>query len=111
MHIVIEQWKYKQTWLNLSLVDRQVFVSNIGAAVEELAKQGITTLGFGFNNAETDRRADFDFFAVWQCTTQQGANAFLAAVKGSGWYDFFEHQNMSGEIVDPSEVLTAHCLV
>jgi hypothetical protein len=108
MHIVIEQWKYKSSWKALSTADREAFIQGVGQAVEMLAKQGITTLGFGLNDESTELRAPYDFWAVWQCPSAAGAAAFLDAVSGSGWYDLFELKNMSGELQDPTIILGQH---
>ncbi len=111
MHMVIEQWRYKATWKALPPADRQAFVAGVGAAVGQLAAAGITTLGFGLNDPATDHRADYDFWAIWQCPDAAGANTFQKAVAGSGWYELFEHRNMSGEVLEPGVVLEMHIAV
>jgi hypothetical protein len=108
MYLVIEQWSYKASWHALSALERQAFIGGVGAAVEQLAKGGITTMGFGFNDAKTDQRAGYDFWAVWQCPDAAAARVFQDAVAGSGWYQWFDHKNMCGELLDPGTVLGAH---
>jgi hypothetical protein len=108
MHIVFEQWSYKQAWKDLPKAEREAFVGAVGGAVEHLATLGITTLGFGQNDNSTDRRADFDFWGIWQCPDAAGAATFQKAVADSGWYNYFDHRNLSGELVAPPEILGAH---
>jgi hypothetical protein len=108
MHIVFEQWSYKPAWKNLSRADREAFVGGVGGAVEHLATLGITTLGFGHNDSSTDKRASFDFWGIWQCPDARSAAIFQKAVTDSGWYDYFEHRNLSGELVPPTAILGAH---
>jgi hypothetical protein len=108
MYMVIEQWSYKPAWKALSTAERQAFVEGVGGAVAELAKAGITTLGFGINDVNTDHRSTYDFWAVWQCPDVSGARAFQDAVAGSGWYNLFEHKNMVGLVQDPPSILGQH---
>jgi hypothetical protein len=108
MHIVFEQWSYKAAWKNLPTAQREAFIGGVGAAVAHLATLGITTLGFGHNDSSTDRRADFDFWGIWQCPDEAGAALFQKAVAESGWYDYFEHRNLSGELLPPPTILGVH---
>lgn len=108
MHFVIEQWKYKNTWLTLTKAQREAFIAAVGGAVEQLAKQGITTLGFGQNQSDADQRSNCDFWAVWQCPDDKGARMFQDAVNASGWYGYFEHTNIVGEVQSPPDILGLH---
>jgi hypothetical protein len=108
MHIVFEQWSYKPEWTNLPISERQAFIAAVGGAVEHLATLGITTLGFGLNDQSTEKRANFDFWGIWQCPDAAGAVVFQKAVSDSGWYNYFEHRNLSGELQPPPAILGIH---
>ncbi len=110
MHIVFEQWSYKSAWKNLPTAERAAFITTVGGAVEQLAAVGITTLGFGHNDKATDKRADFDFWGIWQCPDATSAAMFQKAVAESGWYNYFEHRNLCGELQTPHAILGAHIM-
>lgn len=107
MHTFIELWNIKDSWRALSIDARAAFIEQLGPAIAALAKQGVTCKGFAFAE-EVDQRAPYDFFSVWECADRAAAAKFEEAVAGSGWYDFFEHKNVCGELQAPDAILKQH---
>ncbi|TDF39248.1 hypothetical protein EYS14_06900 [Alteromonadaceae bacterium M269] len=103
--IYIELYSYKQAWVDLPSEDRQRFVSVVENAIAEIEKAGVKVIGFGLNDTNTDRRAAYDFFCVYEMPSAEFARLFEQQVEASGWYNYFEQINVSGTVKSPSEIL------
>ena len=89
----IEIWSAKPAWLELSVEQRGAYMNNVGAAMEQMTKDGIKMLTWSYNDPATDERAKYDYFAIWTFPNQEIANGFFATVKGAGWYKYFDQIN------------------
>lgn len=108
MHAFVELWTAKPTWLALSAEQRQAFMDTVGASMGELAAAGIETLGWGYNQPDTDRRVGYEVFAVWTMPGAQELALMQRTVAASGWYDYFDHVNAAGPLQDPPSVIADH---
>lgn len=104
MHVLIELWKSNDAWRKLSVAAREEYMAQVGPGNAQLAAQGITVIAWGKNDAETDHRADYDYFAVWSMPSEAGARTFEDAIRSIGWYDYMDQVNLSGVATDPVDV-------
>jgi hypothetical protein len=57
------------------------------------------------NSPDTDRRAPHDFFCVYRVPNVEFQREFERQIAASGWYDYFEQVNVSGDAQDFEAVL------
>jgi hypothetical protein len=108
MYHFIETWTPNERWMALSTDERRAFMDGVIAAIEQMAEGGITTLGWGTNDADTPHRLDHEYVAVWQAQSKEAIQALEAGVQGSGWYDFFDQKNLRAELRPHTEVMGQH---
>lgn len=101
----IEFWKAKDAWLNLPKQERIDYVSKIGPAIEDLMSKGVQIDAWGVNDNQSLHKADFDFYGITKFPNQEILTGFENMLDGSGWYDYFEQVNVSGEGVTPQDVI------
>ena len=105
MRIFIEFWKAKDAWHQLSKEERTAYLGQIGPAMQDLISKGANFDAWGLNDDTTPFRADYDFYAVTKLPTQELLNAFQAIVDQSGWYNYFEQINLTGDNIGPEAVI------
>ena len=105
MKIFIEFWKAKDAWRQLPTAERAAFAAQMGPAMEGLISKGATFDAWGMNSDTSPQRADYDFYAVTKLPTQDLLDSFQSIVEGSGWYNYFEQINMSGDEVGAEAVI------
>ncbi|MEM8925525.1 MAG: DUF6616 family protein [Actinomycetota bacterium] len=108
MYTFIELYSLNDKWLALGAEDREALVSQIGDAVEQLADAGVTSLGIGINDADTSKRADYDYVGVWQAPDLASITLLEAGIAASGWYDYVEQVNGRSTLLPPEEILVEH---
>jgi haloalkane dehalogenase len=109
--IFIEMYSYRQAWSDLTMAERDSFVSEVVAALGKLEERGVEVLGYGVNDPDTDHRAPYDFFCVYRVPDEGTQRAFEAAVAASGWYNYFDQVNVSGAALTPRGALAKNLLV
>lgn len=103
MTLFLEMWKPKRAWLELSEAKRAEYIEGIGPSIEGLREAGVELVGIGTNDADTDRRAEYGFWAVWRMP-EELVERFEETVREDGFYDYFEQVNARGEEQPPEEV-------
>ena len=103
--IFVELYNYKPTWLHLTDGERAEVVQGVIEAVIGLKSAGVDVLGAGMNAMTTDHRAPYDFFCVYRVPSPEFQREFERQVAASGWYDFFDQVNVSGDSRDFDEIL------
>jgi len=109
MYLFIETWKPTPAWLNLTKKERVNYVDAVGDAIKQLLDSGVEIIGWGLNDAETDKHNGFDYFAVWKFPSKELAKQFEGMVSTAGWYCYFQQVNCSGFMAAPQDVL-AHSI-
>lgn len=104
MKLFLEMWKPRQAWLDLSTEERQEYISSIGPGMGELLGAGIELLGIGTIDVDTDQRANYDYWAVWQIPSDELVPKFENEVREARFYDYFEQINARGEPRSVEEV-------
>lgn len=104
MKLFLELWKPKQAWLDLDEQERGSFIESIGPSIEGLLGQGVELVGIGTVDADTDQRAQYDYWAVWRLPDEELVDRFESAVREDGFYDYFEQINARGEPRPPEAV-------
>jgi uncharacterized protein DUF6616 len=106
MHqIFIELYNYRPAWAKCSESERTDFAKNVVEAVKGLKSAGVDVVAYGMNSLETDRRAPYDFFCVYRVPNVGFQREFERQVAASGWYEYFEQVNVSGDAKDFEAVL------
>ncbi|MEZ4983627.1 MAG: DUF6616 family protein [Saprospiraceae bacterium] len=101
----IELWSPTPAWLALSTEERANYMAQIGPHVQNLIDQGVQILTWSPNDAKTDKRIDFDYFAIWAFPNQAIADGFQQLVTGAGWYNYFEQVNAMGQAASADSVI------
>ncbi|MEL7146863.1 MAG: DUF6616 family protein [Bacteroidota bacterium] len=94
----VEMWNAKPEWLALSPEERGNYMNQIGPHIQGLIEKGVQVLTWSENEKGTDKRANFDYFAIWTFPDQAIANEFQQLVDGAGWYQYFEQVNAGGKV-------------
>jgi hypothetical protein len=103
--VFIELYNYRHAWAKCSESERTDFAKKIVEAVKGLKSAGVDVVGYGMNSPETDRRAPYDFFCVYRVPNAGFQREFERKIAASGWYDYFEQVNVSGDATDFETVL------
>ena len=102
MYLFVECWKARPEWLALNAEARGAYMAQLGQGIEELLKAGVEIISWSLNDADTAKRSSFDYFAVWKFPNKEFVKGFEQVVEQSGWYNYFDQVNLSGELSDPS---------
>jgi hypothetical protein len=109
MYLYLELWSAREAWLVLSTQDRKTFFERVTGAVSDLLESGSEALAFAINDADTDRRASYEYLALWRMPDRATAVEFEKRLDELGWYDLFDQHNMRGEEIT-AEVGLGHML-
>jgi hypothetical protein len=100
MHIYIELFRAKSSWLALTPNQRAEYVRRIAPSLQEmLAEPGVELVGVGRADPATSHAAGYDFYAVWKLPSADHVRRFERGIDDDGWYEYFEQANASGEAV------------
>ena len=103
--IFIELYNYRPAWAKCPEGERTDFAKKIVEAVKGLKSAGVDVVAYGMNSPDTDRRAPYDFFCVYRVPNVGFQREFERQIAASGWYDYFEQVNVSGDAQDFEAVL------
>jgi hypothetical protein len=106
--IFIELYRYKPAWTALEESQRADYIAKVIANVGQLAGIGIRVIGYGRNDRSTSQRAAYDFFCVYLIPNADTQRAFESQIAKSGWYDFFDQVNVSGNATPFADLLSSH---
>ncbi len=106
--LFIELYNYKPSWSQCSADERQIFTGKVAEAVSQLKSAGVEVIAYGCNSIQTDRRAPYDFFCVYLVPSSGFQREFERQVAASGWYDYFDQVNVSGDILEYEAALHAN---
>jgi haloalkane dehalogenase len=95
--LFIELYNYKPAWTNCPEGKREDFARQIAEAVKGATSAGVDIVAYGMNAVETDKRAPYDFFCVYRVPSVAFQREFERQIAASGWYDFFDQVNISGD--------------
>jgi len=109
VYLYVEMWNARPAWIALSLDERKAFMEKVAEAAAALGPLGAELLGAWVNDEDTDHRADRTYFTVFRFPDKDSVAVFEAIVRESGWYDYFDQVNGSGE-VDTFANVMAHAL-
>ncbi|MEM9887206.1 MAG: nuclear transport factor 2 family protein [Bacteroidota bacterium] len=101
----IEMWTPTDTWKKLSQKERGEYMAGLAEPIQGLMEQGVEIISWGQNDSDTDRRGDYDFYAVWSFPNAEIKQDFEKAVEGSGWYKYFEQKNLAGKNIGVEAVM------
>lgn len=101
MKVFIELWRARESWVELSPEQRGEWMQSVGPSIQTMLGAGVAYVGGGRTEAG-DERCDtsHDYFAVWTVPDEDVRRAFESAIEQSGWYDYFEQVNVTGESAD-----------
>ena len=93
--VFIELYNYRPAWAKRPESERTDL--KIVEAGKGLKSAGVDVVAYGMNSPDTDRRAPYDFFCVYRVPNVEFQREFERQVAASGWYDYFEQVNVSGD--------------
>jgi len=105
MNIYIELWKAKETWLSLSIAERQSYMANMQPSIKIFLDKGSKIKGWGRNNKATDQISDYSWYAIWEFPNEDLITEFEALLQGAKWYDYFDQVNICGENLGPEAIM------
>ena len=105
MKTYIEIWKAKDAWKEMSQEARGEYMTQLGPAIQDLIENGVKIISWGVNDGTTLKKADYDFFGVWEFQDDEAVKSFEALVEGAGWYNYFDQVNICGETQTPNDVI------
>jgi hypothetical protein len=106
--LFIELYNYKPAWTKCAEGEREDFAKRIAEAVNGAKSAGVDVIAYGMNAVETDKRAPYDFFCVYRVPNVEFQREFERQIAASGWYDFFDQVNISGEARGFEEILMSN---
>ena len=109
MYLYLELWSARKAWLALSRPEREEFFERVTGAVTDLLASGSEPLAFAINDADTDKRAGYEYLALWRMPDRATAVEFERRLNELGWYDLFSQENMRGPEIT-TEVGVDHML-
>ena len=109
--VFIELYNYRPAWAECPESERTDFSKKVVEAVKGLRSAGVDVVAYGMNSPETDRRAPYDFFCVYRVPNVELQREFERQVVASGWYDYFEQVNVSGDAQDFEAVLLGNARI
>ena len=96
MPVVVELWKARQVWFELSLLERSAYLENFAPAIRRLLVNGAELIALGVAE-ETRRLVDYDYWAIWRFPDEEHLVDFNRAIESGGWHDYFERVNLGVE--------------
>lgn len=109
MYLYLELWKAREPWLKMSAEERREFFQKVGGVVAEMAESGSEMFAVALNDDDTDRRADYEYLALWRMPDRETAVRFEEVIGGLGWYELFHQENMRGASI-PAEDCLEHMI-
>jgi len=109
MYLYLELWSARDAWLKLSESERKAYFEKVTGTIADLLESGSEALAFALNDADTDRRANYEYLALWRMPDRATAVEFEKRLNELGWYDLFDQVNMRGEEIT-AEVGLGHML-
>jgi len=101
----IELWKIKDTWKELSQLERQNYLQKMALTLPDMINQGVEILDWGSNDLDTNQRAGYDFFAIWRFPDKSRAVELEKLLHQAQWYHYFDQINISGLMEQPEEII------
>ena len=92
-HYLVELYTPNATWQALPAEQRQQFLDSIASAMGGLSSLGVEVLALAETEPGIDQGSGHRFLGIWRFPDPQARDALLAGIKGSGWYDYFDHVN------------------
>ena len=80
-------------------------MSQLGPAIEGLAKAGVEIVGWGVNDGETPYRGGYRYLAVWKMPNKDLVQQFEETVEQAGWHKYFEQIYVRGELLTPEATI------
>ncbi len=96
MYMYLELWSARDAWLKLSEPERTAYFDRVTDIIAELVESGSEMLAFALNDADTDRRAEYEYLALWRMPDRTTALEFERRLIDLGWYELFAQENMRG---------------
>ncbi|MGW1365436.1 DUF6616 family protein [Streptomyces chartreusis] len=105
MQAFLELWRPRPQWLELPVSEREAYLKILGTGMAELAAAGVEVVGWGSTNPNVDNDSGYNFFAIWRMSSEAEVALFSNIVASSGWYNYFDQVNATGELRAPEEVI------
>ena len=87
MHVLIELWKARPLWSELSPSRREEYLTRVVPAIRRLLSDGVELMAM---EAAGNGGREYDYWAVWRLPHRSQLDAFAVALEEVGWETFFE---------------------
>ena len=105
MYLYLELWSAREGWLSKTPEERRAFFDGVGAVTAEMGEKGAEMIAVARADDDTDRRADYEYMALWRMPDRETALEFERIIAGLGWYELFHQENMRGGDMPADECL------
>ncbi|HCT7898548.1 DUF6616 family protein [Klebsiella sp. PL-2018] len=93
---LVELYTPNAEWKSLTIGLRRQFLEDINNSMSSLSSMGVEILTLTEIQPGIDRSTEHRFLGIWRFPDAQTRDALLAGIKASGWYEYFEHVNVTG---------------
>ena len=109
MHVFLELWNPKSSWMSMNTADRQALMGRLGELTAPIVQAGsIEVVGWGKSDPEVDHPEGHRYFSVWRAPTRDALDRLRAAIVRGGWHEHFDQVNVTGELSTPDAVIAEH---
>lgn len=105
MYLYVEQWNVTQKWMDLSKEERRDYMNQVGAAINDLQKNGVENVGWALNDEHTPHRSDYRYMAVWKIPSLDFVERFEKGIEEAHWHRYFSQRNARGKVIPLNEAI------
>jgi hypothetical protein len=109
MYLYVEMWRARPAWFALATDERERFFGTVGQEIGSQIGAGCELVGIALNDADTPRRAPYDYLAVWRIPDRERLGAFAATWEWVGFHNYFEQLDVRGAETTP-ETFVGHMI-
>lgn len=92
---LVECYSPNARWLALSTDERHAFLQQIQHGMAALAELPVDILTLAPTTSGIDRQSAHRFLGIWRFGNEAARAALLQGIAASGWYDYFDHENLA----------------
>ena len=97
-HVLIEVWQPNEKWAALPAAEKRRWFTELEKPVQASAAAGIEVVGWGALDRAVSKPAAHGFCGVFFVRDRAQAHELDAAIRASGWYEYFDWFNVCAEL-------------
>ncbi|HZX78227.1 MAG TPA: DUF6616 family protein [Lysobacter sp.] len=95
---LVELYSPNAVWKALPREQRIRFLNRVAEGVAKLPSGEVEVLALTDTDGTIDSAAAHRFMGIWRFPEPATRDILLSAIRASGWYEYFEHVNASGQV-------------